>query len=142
MKRVIGYKNYICFVLVFLIVVTGICLCESRMDSSFALHTYDSGGATLNRVSPVLQNTVMAVKENSSQDVINNRGGRTMLYKALRCGKIHDGNMQVVEKQYDIIHFMQELDIRLCRTDNLTQVFNVLYIHHQDGVKGAGLFLL
>lgn len=141
MKKIINFKNYICFILAFLMMITGIYLYETQMDSSFALRTQEPAAVILNEVSAVLQDAY-ALIESGPQTVFNSRNSGTVLYRVFRCGKIYDKNMQINEKQYAVIHFIQELDIRMCRTDNLTQIFNVLYIHHQDGVKGAGLFLL
>ena len=136
MKNVIGYKNYICVAFAFLMTIIGVYLCENQMDSSFALRVLESSVCTLDDDSATLQDTVYAKEELGVRNVIDNRG-RTNFCRIMRCGKMHENNLPSVDIKYGIIRFLQQLDIRMCRTDNLTQVFNVLYIQHQDGVKGA-----
>ncbi len=139
MKRVIGFKNYICFALAFFMIIIGVYLCEKQMDSSFALRVYETMVLTLDEDIATQQDAVYAKEEGVFQDVINNRG-RINIGKMIRYSKIHEDNLQCVDAQRGMIQYLQKLDICLCRTENLTQIFNVLYIHHQDGVKGARLF--
>lgn len=139
MKEVIEHKKHICFILAIFMLITGICLREAQMDSSFALRQYEPACMTLDRASQALQDTAYAVEEVNSQDVINNNTCRIDIQRLLKQGRTYAGNAFVIEKQYAIIHYLQELDIRLCRTDNLTSVFTVIYIHHQDGVKKAAI---
>ena len=139
MRRVIGYKNYICFALVLFMIVIGIYLCEKQIDSSFALRMFEESVLTLGEDITSRRDTVYAKEEGAFQDVINNRG-RINISRVIRYSKIREDNLQRMDTQHGMVHYLQELDIRLCRTDNLTQIFNVLYIHHQDGVKGARLF--
>ena len=136
MEKVIGYKNYICVAFAFLMTVIGVYLCENQMDSSFALRVMESSVWTLDEDSVTLQDTVYAKEELCVQNMINSRG-RMSLCRIMRCGKMHENNLTGADMKYGIMRFLQQLDIRMCRTDNLTQVFNVLYIQHQDGVKGT-----
>ena len=138
MKKALEYKNYICVVFAFLMIVIGICLCENQADSSFALRTLENAVLTLDRADAVLQGKFYIKEEVEIQNIINNRN-RINISRRMGCGKTQEDNLQSVDARYDMIRFLHERDIRMCRTDNLTQVFNVLYIHHQDGVKGAGL---
>lgn len=138
MKEELKYKNYICFILAILMLIMGICLRESQMDSSFALRQYEPACITLDKESPVQPYTAYAAKEAGTQDAINNGVGRIDIQKLLKQGRTYDRNASVMDRQHAIVHYLQELDIRLCRTDNLTSVFTVIYIHHQDGVKRQG----
>lgn len=135
MKRVIGYKNYICFVLALLIIITGICLRETKTDSSFALRQCEKSYMTLDSASFALQDRLYMVEETRPQDVMGNGNNRLDVQRLLKQVRMYDGSVPVLDRQHAIIHYLQELDIRLCRTNNLTSVFTVIYIYHQDGVK-------
>ena len=141
MHEGIENKKYICFILAILILITGICLRETKTDSSFALQPCKKIYLTLDSGSSALQNTAYAVEETNPRDVINNGGIRIDIQKLLKQGRTYDGRVPVLDRQHAIVHYLQELDIRLCRTDNLTSVFTVIYIHHQDGVKKAGMLI-
>ena len=140
MKKAVRYKNYICVVFAFLMVVIGICLCENQADSSFALRTFENTVLTLDRADAVLQGKFYIKEEVEIQNIINNRN-RINIGRRVGGTKIQEDNLQSMSAGDDMIRYLHERDIRMCRTDNLTQVFNVIYIQHQNGVKGAGLFV-
>ena len=55
MKKAVRYKNYICVVFAFLMIIIGICLCETQADSSFALRTCENVVLTWDRNDSTLQ---------------------------------------------------------------------------------------
>lgn len=138
MKKAVRYKKYICVVFAFLMIIIGICLCENQADSSFALRTLENAVLTLDRADAVLQGKFYIKEEVEIQNIINNRN-RINIGRRVGGTKIQEDNLQSMSAGDDMIRYLHERDIRMCRTDNLTQVFNVIYIQHQNGVKGAGL---
>lgn len=140
MKQIIIHKKCICFILAVLVLIVGICLRETQVDSSFALRMHEPFGVTLCKADLTRRDMVFAMEDGSPQDVIDNGTAKIDMHKSIKCGRMYDRNFSVEEKRYAILRYLQELDIRLCRTDNLTSVFTVLYIHHQDGVKRVRIF--
>jgi len=140
MREVIMYKKCISSILAIFIILTGICLHGMQMDSSFVLQKQDSSVLTLSGDASVCQDAVYVVEETNTQGTMHRGGGRIYTYRVLKNAKTNDDRVTGIEKKHAAVQYLQELDSRLCRTENLSSVFTVLYIHHQDGVKQVGAF--
>ena len=139
MSEVIIYKKHISSILAIFIVLTGICLHGMQMDSSFVLQKQSGRVLTLSGDSSACQDTVYAVEEPNTQGTMHRGGSRIYTYRVLKNAKTYDDSVMGIEKKHATVQYLQEIDSRLCRTENLSSVFTVLYIHHQDGVKQVGV---
>ena len=135
MDEVILHRKYICFIWAIILVLIGICLHGMQRDSSFVLQNQKKGIQIIKGNDSVCNDAVLLMEETKASDIAYKGNGRMHFNRGLRTAKAYAENEVMIELKHAIEHYLHKIDIRLCRTDNLSSIFTVLYIHHQDGVK-------